>query len=388
MITIVSVGDIMPGGLLNDSDQPCANEEVLGLLQQGDVRCGTLECALGNEPTYDKAKLAKRDDGIYSNVIYAKDADIRRLKELHVDIVSLANNHFFDLGEEGALHTIELLDKEGVLYCGAGRNLEEAGAPVVMEIKGKKIAFLGFCDTDYYHVYMCTYATEKSPGINPMRRDYVISEIKKNAALYDYVVVLAHWGKENTFNPDLSTDEMARLMLKAGADAVLGSHPHRVQPVINTRKGSVAYSMGNFLFPERLIAPPKVTYYPENPIDYTSLPITDKYPIVDCVTLKTLPFLARVGMIVTTEIGNQTAESKYVFSYLNSNNCIELLGKEKTKKIQHSISKIKVALDWGQYKNYLRISHYKNAIVSRLKKIMGKADNSRKQLLDTKNNGH
>lgn len=368
MIKIVGVGDIMPGGLLSDNSQPCANDEVLNLLQQGDVRCGTLECALGNEPTYDKAKLAKRDDGIYGNVIYSKDADIKRLKELHIDIVSLANNHFFDLGEEGARHTIELLDKEGILHCGAGRNLKEAGLPVVVEIQGKKIAFLGFCDTDYYHVYMCTYATENSPGINPMREDYVVSEIKKNAALYDYVVVLAHWGRENTFNPDVSTDKMARLMLKAGAVAVLGSHPHQVQSVINTRKGSIAYSMGNFLFPERLIAPPKVTYYPKHPIDYTSLPVTNKYPIVDCVTLKTLPFLARVGMIVTTEIGNQTAESKFIFSYLNSKNCIELLGEKETKEIQHSISKISIALNMNQYKNYLRISHFKNAIVSRLKK--------------------
>ena len=108
MIKIIGVGDIMSGGLLNDSDRPCANKEVVDLLQQGDVRCGTLECALGNEPTYDEAKVADR-----GNVIYAKDADIRRLKELHIDLVSLANNHFFDLGEEGARHTIELLDKEG-----------------------------------------------------------------------------------------------------------------------------------------------------------------------------------------------------------------------------------------------------------------------------------
>ena len=178
---IIGVGDIMPGGLLNDSNHLCANKEVIDLLQQGDVRCGTLECALGNEPTYDKAKLAKRDDGFYSNVIYAKDTDIRRLKELHIDIVSLANNHFFDLGEKGAQHTIELLDKENILHCGAGQNLEEAGAPVVLDIKGKKVAFLGFCDTEYKHVYMCTYATESSPGINPMKEGYVEEEIKKNA---------------------------------------------------------------------------------------------------------------------------------------------------------------------------------------------------------------
>ena len=130
MINIISVGDIMPGGLLTGSPNPCANEEVLNALLRGDVRCGTLECALGNEPTYDEAKVAKKDNDIYGNVIYAKDADIRRLKELHIDIVSLANNHFFDLGEKGAQHTIELLDKEGILHCGAGRNLKEAGMPV------------------------------------------------------------------------------------------------------------------------------------------------------------------------------------------------------------------------------------------------------------------
>lgn len=370
MISIIGVGDIMPGGLLTDNSNPCANETVLNLLLQGDVRCGTLECALGNEPTYDKAKIAKKDNDIYGNVIYAKDADIRRLKELHIDIVSLANNHFFDLGEEGARHTIELLDREGILHCGAGRNLKEAGAPVVVEIKGKKVAFLGFCDTEYKHVYMCTYATENTSGINPMKEDYALSEIKKNAVLYDYVVVLAHWGIENTFKPNISTEKMAKKMLMAGACLVLGSHPHRVQPVINSKRGSIIYSMGNFLFPERLIAPPKVTYYPEEPIDYSTLPITDKYPIVDCVTLKTLPYLARVGMIVTAKIENGSSKSGYVFSYLNEKNCIELLDEAKAKKIQSSISGLSTALKWNKYKTYLRISHYKRAVISRLKKLL------------------
>lgn len=359
MIKIIGVGDIMPGGLLSDSPNPCANKEVLNALLQGDVRCGTLECALGNEPTYDPAKVAER-----GNVIYAKDTDVKRLKELHIEIVSLANNHFFDLGKEGAQHTIELLDKEGILHCGAGKNLKEAGAPVVMEIQGKKVAFLGFCDTDYNHVYMCTYATNDSPGVNPMQEDYVVSEIKKNAALYDYVVVLAHWGTEHTFSPNVSTDKMARLMLKAGAVAVLGSHPHRVQPVINTKKGTIVYSMGNFLFPERLIAPPKVTYYPNEPVDYSTLPVTDEYPIVDCVTLKTLPFLARVGMIVTTEIENRSAKSEYIFSYLNEKNCIELLEKKKAEKIQKSSNKSIVFLKWNCYRQFMFLVKCKRALLS------------------------
>lgn len=373
MISIISVGDIMPGGLLTDSPNSCANKDVLNVLLQGDIRCGTLECALGNEPTYDEKKMVNNGDGIYSNVIYAKDADIRRLKELHVEIVSLANNHFFDLGEEGAQHTIELLDKEGILHCGAGKNLEEAGKPVVLEIKGKKIAFLGFCDTEYKHVYMCTYATEDSPGINPMQEDYVVNEIKKNAALYDYVVVLAHWGTENTFYPNVSTDKMAKKMLKAGACLVLGSHPHRIQPIINTKKGSVVYSMGNFLFPERLIAPPKVTYYPNGSIDYSSLPVTDKYPIVDCVTLKTLPYLARVGMVVNSEIEAGFVKSNYMFSYLNKENRIELLDETRSKALRKEIKAVEIPLKWNCYQFYSFCLRYGKAAYNKLKRLLCKS---------------
>ena len=114
----------MPGGLLCDNDLPCIKDDVLNVLVKGDIRCGTLECAFGNAPTYDEAKVSDR-----GNVIYAKDSAVKRLKELHIDIVSLANNHFYDLGAEGAEHTIEILDSEGILHCGAGRNLEEAGKP-------------------------------------------------------------------------------------------------------------------------------------------------------------------------------------------------------------------------------------------------------------------
>ena len=362
MIKIVGVGDIMPGGLLNGSDRPCANREVLSLLERGDVRCCTLECALGDEPTYDEAKVADR-----GNVIYAKDMDIRRLKELHIDVVSLANNHFFDLGPSGAKHTIALLDKEGILHCGAGSNLKEAGKPVVKEIDGKKVAFLAFCDTNYKYVFYCTYATEESPGVNPMEKDYVVSEIKKNAALYDYVVVLAHWGKEHTFYPSVSSDSFAKLMLQAGADLVLGSHPHRVQSVVNTRKGSIAYSMGNFLFPERLIAPPKVTYYPDGEMDYSSLPVTDEYPIVDQVTLKTLPFLARVGMVVMSDLDHGRARSDYFLTYLNQENAIELLELSQAKRLMRTIDRMRRPLRCNCYRLYRFALRLRRSVARKLK---------------------
>ncbi len=361
MIDIIAVGDIMPGGLLSDNNLPCINKAALEVLLKGDVRCGTLECALGNAPTYDEAKVADR-----GNVIYAKDSSIKRLKEIHVDVVSLANNHFYDLGIAGAEHTIELLDSEGILHCGAGKNLEEAGKPVVIEVNEKKVAFLAFCDTDYNNVFYCTYATENSPGVNPMREDYVAEEIKHYSALYDYVVVMAHWGAENTYKPTVQTDRMARLMLDSGACLVLGSHPHRVQPVINTKKGSIVYSMGNFLFPERLIAPPKVTYYPDKPIDYSTLPVTDGYPVVEQVTLKTLPYLARVGMIVSSELTESTVKSNYVLTFLDEKNIVTLLDERAAKDIRDSIRGIHYALSLNLYRLYLRLVR----IVSKIRRLL------------------
>jgi poly-gamma-glutamate synthesis protein (capsule biosynthesis protein) len=365
IVNIVAVGDIMPGGLLCDNDQPCVNSDVLDILLKGDIRCGTLECAFGNTPTYDEAKVADR-----GNVIYAKDSSVKRLKELHIDLVSLANNHFYDLGTTGAEHTIELLDSEGILHCGAGRNLAEAGKPAIVEINEKTIAFLAFCDTDYNNVFYCTYATEDSPGVNPMKEDYVASEINRYSTKYDYVIVMAHWGTEHTFKPNISTDKMARLMLDSGACLVLGSHPHRVQPVINTRKGSIVYSMGNFLFPERLIAPPKVTYYPDAPIDYSTLPVTDAYPLVNQVTLKTLPFLARVGMIVSSELDGASVSSDYILSFLDEKNNLTLLDKERAKEIRDSFSCIHNALSLNLYGFYLMMIKYRHTIVSRFRKLI------------------
>lgn len=362
MISIIGVGDIMPGGLLTDNNQPCANNDVLNFLLQGDIRCGTFECALGNEPTYDLVKVADR-----GNVIYAKENDIRRLKELYIDIVSLANNHFFDLGVNGYKRTIELLENEGIKHCGAGANIEEASRPAVIEKDGKTFAFLAFCDTEYKNVFWCTYATTTQPGVNPMIENHVKKEIEKNKRIYDYIIVLAHWGREYTYYPNDSTCEMVGIMQTAGASLILGSHPHRIQSVVNKRNCSIAYSMGNFLFPERLIAPPKVTYYPDTPIDYSTLPVTDKYPIVDCVTLKTLPYLARVGMIVTSEIENHSIKSSYVLSYLNNDNCIEFLGEEKAAPLKRKIDRMGLFLKWNCYSVYKKTLKLRN-LFSRIKR--------------------
>ena len=145
MIRIIGVGDIMPGGLLHGSSKQFVSNRVVSLLQEGDIRVGTLECAIGNDPCFLEEKMSR-----YGDVIYTPDVDLKRLKELNIDIVSISNNHFFDLGESGARHTIALLDEMGILHCGAGMNLEEARRPAVFEKDGLSVAFLAFSDTHRY----------------------------------------------------------------------------------------------------------------------------------------------------------------------------------------------------------------------------------------------
>ena len=339
MIKIAAVGDIMPGGILSGINTDYVSQEVLEVLQDADIRVGTLETAIGNVPNFNEEKMKRKGD-----VIYAKDEDLNKLKQLDFDIVSLANNHYFDLGLDGARHTIQLLDELGVQHIGAGNNIKEAGTPVIKVIHDKKVAFLAFCDKEY--TGWCPWATETEPGINPMYDDYVVSEIRKYKKQYDYVVVMSHWGKEHTWITTNRVYRLTKKMIKAGADLILGSHSHRVQPVVNYKKASVAYSMGNFLFPDRLIVKPRSTYYPEEPIDFSSLPVTDGYPYVECVTYKKWKPLGRVGMIVMSELGGKRPSASYKLTRESEDGTISFYN---NKKIDSILRKRKKLLGFSFY---------------------------------------
>lgn len=331
MIKIVAVGDIMPGGVLNDTTKEYVTQEVKDIFAKGDLRVGTLETAIGNEPTYYIEKMRRKAD-----VIYAEDEDLKRLVELNINIVSLANNHFFDLGPEGAEHTIELLDKLGIKHCGGGRNIQEASAPTVVRIQGKTIAFLAFCDWRDETTGWCPFASDTLPGVNPMYDDYVVEEIKKYRPKFDYIVVIPHWGVEYNYMPSVNVFRTRNKMLAAGADLILGGHTHCVQPIINKDGKSTVFSMGNFLFPDRLICPPRSTYYSHPLIDFTKLPTTDGYPYVKEITFKIWKPMARIGMIVVTTLDENGINSEAHYTSLTKDNVV--LIKELSTEVRRKIN--------------------------------------------------
>lgn len=333
MIKVLAVGDIMPGGVLSKKGDNFTSKELLDILQSGDVLIGTLEAAIGDAPTFNEEKMSRKGD-----VIYAPECDLVKLQDFGVNIVSLANNHFFDLGEGGARHTIELLNQMGIYHVGAGNNIEEASEPVLFDVKGERIAILAFCECDEDLIGWCPVATEHTAGINPLKEEYVVSEIAKYKSSSDYVIVLPHWGKEGQTTPTDRQYRLARRMIDAGADLVLGSHTHCIQPVYYYKDKAVAFGMGNFLFPDRLICPPRSTFYPSEPLDLSTLPVTDRYPYVKEVTFKRWRAKARYGLVVEAQLCKKSAIVSKTTTMLSEENHIAIYAGKYPYQAQLGVS--------------------------------------------------
>lgn len=280
MIKIAVVGDVMPGGLLHYKKDPFIKKDVLEYLSTFNLRVGTLECALGDdlEPYRSLLTGASRD----KNIIYAKNNSIERVKTLGLDLVTIANNHIFDLGAEGLRNTISILKENNIMYCGAGLNLEEASKPAVINIEGKDLAFIGCSEV---FASSPVPAAINQPGYNPLHIVSLIEEIKSAKKKYEYVFILVHWGNEYTYFPTNENKKIGFKLIEAGADGVFGGHSHAIQPAIYYKSKPIVFSLGNFLFPDRFVQPPAPTFYPDNPKDYANVPVSTS-PRCSEITLK------------------------------------------------------------------------------------------------------
>ena len=164
------------------------------------------------------------------------------LQHANVSLVNLANNHIADYGREGLEDTMHNLDSIGVRYVGVGKNINEARTPVVIEKKGKRIAFLGYYGGGEYA------ATDTRSGFAPRRASIIVEDVRKVRQQADYVVVNFHWGVERAEHPEPEQIALARRVVDAGADLIIGHHPHVLQGVELYKGKTIAYSLGNFVF--------------------------------------------------------------------------------------------------------------------------------------------
>ncbi|MGG1551439.1 CapA family protein [Paenibacillus ferrarius] len=234
------VGDVMFASKVEDIvkqkgyDYPFTN--VKEDLKKPDYTIANLETPISTRGTPQDKEYSYRS---------APEA-LTALKNAGIDLVNLANNHVMDYGEAAFLDTMASLDETGIRRVGAGKDAAEAYQPVIVEKQGVRIAFLGFSRV----VPNTSWKAGKNhPGVAETY-DYrvPVEAIQKAKANADLVVVIAHWGIEREDAPDKYQKELAHRYIDAGADLIVGGHPHVLQGFEQYKGKWIAYSLGNFVF--------------------------------------------------------------------------------------------------------------------------------------------
>ncbi|WP_160032993.1 CapA family protein [Paenibacillus sp. An7] len=171
---------------------------------------------------------------------------LKSLAEAGVDVVNLANNHILDQGVKGLTDTLTHLKSNKLSYVGAGLNRKEAYSPVYFEKNGIKIALLGFTRV----IPEASWRAEAGkPGVaDAYNSTEAVKAIKQAHKKADLVIVMAHWGKERHTTPDENQKKLGYEFIDAGADLVIGGHPHVLQGLESYKGKWIAYSTGNFIF--------------------------------------------------------------------------------------------------------------------------------------------
>ncbi len=224
-------------------------EKVKNILVNADLTFGNLE----NPLTDECRKLEKK----YSFQAKAKYSKI--LKSAGFDVLSLANNHSLDCGQVGLFNTFRNLKSQNVKWIGAGKTNLEAQSPIFFEIKNVKIGFIGFTDV------LPQSKAKKPSNVALVSSSNIAKKITLMKQKTDVVIVSIHWGTEYNSHPNEAQIELANEIIKAGADVVIGHHPHVLQGFqitedsINQKKTLIAYSLGNFVFDSPTLANKRVS---------------------------------------------------------------------------------------------------------------------------------
>ena len=216
------------------------DDEMLSHMQKSDLFMLNHEFVFSNrgEAMEDKEYTLKNDPK-YVNI----------LQELGTDVVGIANNHILDFGQEAFLDTLDTLDGANIPYAGGGRNLSEASAPVVQTINGQTFAIFAAIRVSPSANW---YAGKNHPGILQTYDATTLNkEIEDANGKYDHVIVFVHWGVERVEIPEDYQRSLAKGYIDAGADLIIGAHPHVLQGFEYYKGVPICYSLGNYLFGNR-----------------------------------------------------------------------------------------------------------------------------------------
>lgn len=243
--TLVFVGDVMLARGVG-AKMKAANDwtlpflKIADTLRSADLAIANLECPVS-------------DVGADRRHLYSFRADpnvLEGLKFAGFDVVSVANNHAYDWGEAALVDTLARLREAGIAPVGAGSNDLEAHYPVIRTVGDLRVGFLAYVNIEPQYAR----AEPSKPGVAWLDALRVVADVRFARPLVDILVVLPHWGVEYAPRPTPQQVKLARQIIDAGADLVVGTHPHVVQPVDAYGGGWIAYSLGNFVFDQKRAA--------------------------------------------------------------------------------------------------------------------------------------
>jgi poly-gamma-glutamate synthesis protein (capsule biosynthesis protein) len=231
-VTINIVGDVHGESTIDRTAIPALKKHFA----DGDLNIFNLETAVTAEPKKEEKEYNFKTDLSF----------LKALRSVGLNVATVANNHSYDFGAEGFLDTLQALDKAGIRYVGGGVNSGIAYQGQIFKVKGIRIGVLGLAKVNGG---LASIAGREKPGTtngyDAASSENAITAIKK---VSDIVIVLVHWGEEGSFCPRPAELSSARKWQSLGADIIIGSHTHTLQPITFAKNQLVAYSMGNFIF--------------------------------------------------------------------------------------------------------------------------------------------
>jgi len=241
-VTLLLVGDIMLDRgveymIEKNGDWRFPFLKIVENLKGVDILFGNLESQISNK--------GKKVGSIYS--FRADPEAIQGLSFAGFDILSVANNHAFDYGKEALEDTFFRLREAGINYVGGGFNSKEAYSPIIKEINGTKIAFLAYTNLGPEN----WKAVKENSGIAWISEndfEKIKNDIKEAKGKADVLIVSLHGGEEYSSKPTQFQIKFSGAAIEAGADLVIGHHPHVVQGNEKYKDSWIFYSLGNFIF--------------------------------------------------------------------------------------------------------------------------------------------
>jgi poly-gamma-glutamate synthesis protein (capsule biosynthesis protein) len=210
--------------------------ELGGALADADVTFANLEMLISAAPVPKGFVYQPQGPLIRGPLAAAK-----LVAQAGVDLVALANNHVFDLGQPGLTDTLRAARDVGLVPIGAGLTAEQARAPHITTTRGVRVGWLAFG-------YGTNHPSGSGAQIAPLEPDEVVAAVRALRPSVDVVLLSLHWGAEYAEIPMRSEIDLAHAAVDAGADAIIGHHPHVLQSVEAYRGRPIAYSIGNFVF--------------------------------------------------------------------------------------------------------------------------------------------